>query len=143
MKSPNPPPPPPGGGARYPRYGRELARTICERIAHGESWSQMSKEIGMPSYTTLYLWKKKHPAFAAQLEQARQAGADWKFDQVWDIAEAVPGEGVPQAKLKIDALRWQTTQRAAAKDAKAADDDRKVILNIQVVRFADLKPETP
>lgn len=136
MKKLKPPPPPPsGGGQKYVRMNRELARTICERIARGESWSRMSGEPGMPSYTTLYAWRKKYPGFAAQLEAARLAGADWKFEQVWDIVEAVPGEGVPQAKLKIDALRWQTAQRGAAK--AAADDERQVIFNIRVVNFGE------
>ena len=58
------------------------------------------------------------------------------------LVYAVPGEGVPQAKLKIDTLRWQTTRLAPKTYGdRAAEgggrDDRKVILNIQVVRFGD------
>ncbi|MDP3854379.1 hypothetical protein [Phenylobacterium sp.] len=146
MRKPKPPPASPVGPQKYVRLNRELAQRICDRIAQGESWSRMSGEPGMPSYATLYVWRKKYPAFGAQVEAAKLAGADWKFDQVWDIAQATPGEGVPQTKLKIDALRWQVGRRAAEAAAKAAEcaksaksdaDDGRVILNIRVVNFGD------
>lgn len=138
-----PPPRAVTGGRFGVRFSRQVAETICERIARGESWSKISADDDMPSYTTLYTWLKKSPEFAEMYLAARQALADRKFDDAWEIADAVPGEGVPQAKLKIDTLRWQTTRLAPktygerAADSGGGRDDRKVILNIQVVRFGD------
>ncbi len=142
MKAMTPPPRAVMGRQSCVRFSRQVAETICERIAQGESWSRISADEDMPSYTTLYSWLKKYPEFAELYMSARQALADRKFDDAWEIADAVPGEGVPQAKLKIDTLRWQTTRLAPKTYGdRAAEgggrDDRKVILNIQVVRFGD------
>ena len=143
MKTMTPPPRAVMGRSACVRFSRAVAEEICERIAQGESWSQISADEAMPSYTTLYSWLKKYPEFAELYMSARQALADRKFDSAWQIADAVPGEGVPQAKLKIDTLRWQTTRLAPkvygdrAAEAGGSRDERRVILNIKVVRFGD------
>jgi hypothetical protein len=47
----------------------------------------------MPAFTTVHLWRRADPDFAARYEEARLIGADWLADEIIDIANAVePGE---------------------------------------------------
>lgn len=93
-------------GARllpYQRYSPKLATAILDRLAQGERWHRLCREEGMPSYATLYAWRRRHPAFAEGLELAREAAADLKADLALETAENAPS-GAPGDKLRIDTL---------------------------------------
>lgn len=54
-----------------------LAGTICKRIAGGRSLASVARDPDMPCARTLAAWLKRHPEFAAQVEDAYQDQAFW------------------------------------------------------------------
>jgi len=62
-----------GGGLPAPRrFGVEVERAICARVAAGESLLAALGGEGMPCYNTVMRWKTRRPAFAAALDAARR-----------------------------------------------------------------------
>jgi len=68
-------------------YTPELATEICERIATGETLRAICREAHMPSWVTVYAWRKANPEFAARLAAARDLGADAIAEQALEIAD--------------------------------------------------------
>lgn len=104
----------------------EVAAEICDRLAKGESLRSIcaDQEAGwLPSETTVRRWLATGDAeeagqfadFRRQYAHAREAQADTKFEQAWDIAEAATAETVQVARLKIDTIKWQTSKLAPKK----------------------------
>lgn len=119
------------------RYSEAVAGAICERIAAGETWSRICEDPRMPTYTALYVWKRRHPAFAAQVKLAQEAAADRYMDEALTIADGVTKDTVSQAKVKIDTLRSRTARLdAAAKgEADKGGPAPRTVFNIKIVRF--------
>ncbi|WP_337187007.1 hypothetical protein [Phenylobacterium sp.] len=112
------------------RFSRLLAEAICERLAQGERWSEMSKEDGMPGYVTFYTWLEKKPGFAAQVAAARRMAADYCVDQALKVAEAATKDTASADRLRVDTLLKRATQVATeGRDDRAAaaqPDTRRV-----------------
>lgn len=94
-------------------YSDELAQSICEGIALGKSLVTVLKAKGMPSYTAVIDWLKKHPEFAVLYAQAREDQADFDADQIGQIAdETRRGKVDPAAaRVAIDAYKWTAGRR--------------------------------
>jgi len=82
--------PPPGApGARTPvRYSPELGRTICTRIAAGETQRALADEAGMPSAWTMRDWARRIPEFAEAFEAARRRALARQLAQERRVDEA-------------------------------------------------------
>ncbi|MCR5879411.1 hypothetical protein [Phenylobacterium sp. J367] len=65
-----------GGAVIYARYSPDLGAEICRRIAAGEVWAHMARRGRMPNPGAIYEWRKRYPAFAEALAQAREIAAD-------------------------------------------------------------------
>ncbi|MGF6738489.1 terminase [Paraburkholderia atlantica] len=70
-----------------PSYTPELAAEICERISSGETLRAICRDAHMPSWVTVYEWRKLSPEFSARLAAARELGADAIAEQALDIAD--------------------------------------------------------
>jgi hypothetical protein len=88
---------------RPTKYSAEIADTLCELIAEGNSASAACKHVGIPM-KTMYAWLREHDDFRNNYARARDDQADTFADQMCDIAEF--DEDVQRAKLKIDARKW-------------------------------------
>lgn len=107
--------PPARAKAPQVRYGAAITAEICERLAKGEPWATICTFEGMPSYTTLYAWQDKDPAFAEAVARARLQGADACADEALSVARAATKETAPQARLLVSTLM----RRAALISPKA------------------------
>lgn len=109
--------------ARPAMYSQELADTVCERIANGESLRRICKDEGMPSMTTVLKWLGNDEQFALQYARAREIQAEGFFDEIADIADnasndwmetcdpdnpgyRLNGEHIQRSKLRVDARKW-------------------------------------
>lgn len=109
--------------ARPAIYSIELADTVCERIANGESLRRICKDEGMPSMTTVLKWLGSNEQFALQYAHARELQAEGFFDEIADIADnasndwmetcdpdnpgyRLNGEHIQRSKLRVDARKW-------------------------------------
>ena len=140
---------PAGASARLPprrrgvRYSEAVAEAICERMAAGEPWSRISQDPRMPTYTALYNWKRKHPAFAEKVRLAQEAAADLHMDQALSIADEVTKDTVSQARVKIDALKSRTARldAAARGETRKPEAGPRTVFNIKIVRFGDFEDD--
>jgi hypothetical protein len=108
---------------RPSEFSQEVADTICERIAHGESLRAICRDETTPAMSTVFKWLSQRPAFAEQYALAREAQADALFDEILDIADDSSGdtkivgrdgeerevcdaEFVQRSRLRVDARKW-------------------------------------
>jgi len=113
------------GQVIYVRYTPTVVRRICERLASGDSWPQICSTEGMPSYSTLYVWRRKYPEFSEAVDAAREHGADLCADRALAVAAAATKDTVQQDRLHVGVLmkraaltaprRWGGKAEPAAK----------------------------
>lgn len=118
--------------ARPSDYTAEMADTICERLAGGESLRSICAEEGMPSQSMVFRWLGQNEAFREQYAHAREAQADALFDDILEISDdgrndwmarlgekdagwAVNGEHIQRSRLRVDARKWMASKLAPKK----------------------------
>lgn len=108
-------------------YTDELAKEICEQIAHGNSLVSILKKEGMPSYQTVLDWLLKaeqgiepYKNFLGMYTRAREDQAEYLADEIIDIADNSTNdtivdekgrarcdhEWVHRSRLRVDARKW-------------------------------------
>lgn len=101
-------------------FQEEQFAIVCERMADGETLSAICKEADTPSRATFLRWVKNDTARSKAYQLARQAQADFYFDQIKDIAfdsseDALVNqrgtvvanhEFIGRSRVKVDALKW-------------------------------------
>jgi hypothetical protein len=101
--------------ARKPvTYTRELGLKICEDVAMRRPLAEVCAEPGMPSERTVYTWRRTHPEFAADYEEARKWRAEARADFIDGIAQRLETKEIdPQtARTLFDIERWQASKEA-------------------------------
>jgi hypothetical protein len=73
--------------ARPSDYSDDIAGTICERIADGESLRSICSQEGFPHKATVFRWLASNEAFRDHYARAREAQADALFDEILEIAD--------------------------------------------------------
>lgn len=126
--------PPARAKAPEVRYSARITAEICERLAKGEPWSSVCTFEGMPSYTTLYAWQDKDPAFAAAVARARLQGADACADEALIVARGATKETAPQARLLVTTLMRRAAMIAPkAWGGKAEKEARQTPERVEIV----------
>jgi hypothetical protein len=101
--------------ARKPvTYTREMGLMICEEVAMRRPLAEVCAEPGMPSERTVYTWRRSHPVFAADYEEARKWRAEARVDFIDGIAQRLEAKEIdPQtARTLFDIERWQAAKEA-------------------------------
>jgi hypothetical protein len=109
-------------------FSQEIADTICERIANGESLRSICANEDMPSQVSVFRWLAAREEFCKQYALAREAQADALFDEMLDIADdgrndwmatkdddgesgwRANGEHIQRSKLRLDARKWMASK---------------------------------
>jgi hypothetical protein len=68
-------------------YTPELADEICERIANGETLRAICRDPHMPSWVTVYTWRKTYPQFSERFALARELGGDAIAEEALEISD--------------------------------------------------------
>lgn len=102
----------------------ELAATICDRIADGQTLREICRDEAMPGSTTVKRWLRQDEAFRTQYAQAREEQAEHFADEIAEIADdgsndwmdrqlengrvvrTLDHEHVSRSKLRIDTRKW-------------------------------------
>lgn len=111
--------------SRPSKFSQDLADSICEIIANGESLRSICANEEMPARSTVFKWLSERPEFADQYARAREAQADAIFDDILDIADdgsndwmerigeegrsigwRENGEALRRSVLRVDARKW-------------------------------------
>lgn len=104
----------PKGPGRPSAYSDELADTICERMANGESLRNICRDDGFPDRNTVLRWlaKQEHAEFAAKYARAREAQADYLAEDMQDVADGAKPEDVQVARLRVLTMQWRASKLA-------------------------------
>lgn len=101
-------------------YSDDVAATICQRLACGESLRAICLGDDMPDRTTVYDWLFRIPEFASQYTRAREEQAETMADDIVAIADEsyhdhdidenghvrVNNEAIQRSKLRVEARKW-------------------------------------
>lgn len=101
-------------------YTQEMANTICEQIAEGQSLRSICQAEDMPAKSTVFKWLTQNKDFADQYARARETQADAIFDEILSIADDglndtyTDEEGnvrtnqdvIARSRLRVDARKW-------------------------------------
>ena len=124
-------------------YTEQLADTICQRIADGESLRSIGRDPAMPCVDSMRKWLIKHESFVARYTRAREEQADKYAEEIVQIADEglndwmtendpdnpgyrLNGEHVQRSKLRIDARKWV----AAKLRPKVYGENNRTDLNV-------------
>lgn len=94
------------GGRRRGAYCEATAMEVFVRLALGEAMTAICEDPGMPSQSTVALWRARYPEFAERMARARQVQAERFCDLGWEIASAVTPEDAYATDVKLRHLRW-------------------------------------
>lgn len=133
-------------------FDQAIADEICDRLAKGESLRKIcgaERDDFMPGRTTVLKWLGENEAFASQYARAREAQADCKFEEAWEIAEKATAESVQVARLQVDTIKWQASKLAPKKygDKVAVtggdpEQGDKPVQHALTVEFVRARPNT-
>ena len=118
-------------GGRPSIYSDELAATICERLAEGESLRSICRDEDMPCKSTVLAWLSddKHAGFRDQYAYAHEMQADHFHDEIIEIADetgadlttddsgkvTINHEVVARSRLRVDTRKWLMARLAPKK----------------------------
>jgi hypothetical protein len=93
-------------------YSFDLAKKICEKLAGGNTLTEICKSKQMPASSTVRKWVLEHSDFGEIYTCAREMQAEHYADKILEIQEKVKrGEIDPSAaRVSIDALRWYVSK---------------------------------
>ena len=87
-------------------YTQEIADTVCQRIAEGESLRTMCRDDDeMPSERTVYRWLNANEAFCQQYACARKTWADAQIEEIIAVSKDVDLKA-DDKRVQIDTLKW-------------------------------------
>jgi hypothetical protein len=146
-------------------YTPELADSICERLATGESMRSVSRDPDMPAMCTLFKWLRVHESFAEQYTRAKEESADALVEDMLDIADdgtndwieecddegakaayKLNGEHVQRSRLRVDTRKWAASKLKPKKYGEKVDlnhggqPDNPLNLLIQEISGSTLEP---
>lgn len=105
-------------------FSQELADEICERIALGETLTEITSDEDKPSPSTVWRWQRSHDDFRKAIAHAREAQTRMWADQIVDLAddssndwtirrrqngeaeEVLNRDHIERVKMQIDARKW-------------------------------------
>ena len=116
---------------RPSNYTDEIAASICERIADGESLRKICRDDAMPDKATVFRWlaDDSRTDFRDQYARAREAQADAMADEILEIAddgrndkytdedgrERTDQDVIARSRLRVDARKWLASKMAPKK----------------------------
>jgi hypothetical protein len=121
-------------------YCNELAETICDRLAGGESLVQICKGDDMPHRSTVLRWMASRPDFAAMCYRARQEQADYLFDEMARIEDDVEaGVLAPDvARVVLSSKQWRAAKLAPKKCGNHTTVDTNTAVAVTQTRRLDI-----
>src|SRR5260370_31417661 len=108
----------------------ELCAKICERLAQGETLTDICRDATMPDWSTVHRWAARCDAFRNDLARAREQQAEVWADEVRDIsdAELPTREAIRRARLRMQSRQWL----AGKYNSRFADKPNQTQVNVGV-----------
>ena len=101
-------------------YTDELAEEICFRMSTGEGLIQICRDDNIPDRRTILRWVANNPDFCHKYTLAREAQADYYFEEMLEIADdpksdsyidekgnqRIDHENINRSRLRVDTRKW-------------------------------------
>jgi hypothetical protein len=104
-----------GRNGNQPVYTPEIAKTICDRLAKGESLIRICRSPGMPAESTVRFWAAQNQhGFAEKYAFARNEQVKRWAEEIIDISDenfrlpdgSIDHGAVQAARLRVDTRKW-------------------------------------
>ena len=113
-------------------YSQELADTICERVALGESVRAIARDEVMPAMSSIFKWLAENKSFSEQYAHAKEESSDALNEELMELGdEAIrlsqevdpkaSGAVVQAVKLKADNHKWMMSKMKPKKYGDKVD----------------------
>jgi hypothetical protein len=121
---------------KEPRTGRptlktpELCKEICERMAEGETLTNICRDADMPAWTAVHDWKQADESFRQALTRAREQQAEVWAEEIMSISDddLPTHEAIGRARLRMQSRQWL----AGKYNPQFADKPTQVGVNVGV-----------
>src|SRR6266516_3122885 len=86
----------------------ELCKIICERMAQGETLTNICRDPDMPAWTTVHDWKQADESFRQALTRAREQQAEVWAEEIMSISDddLPTHEAIGRARLRMQSRQW-------------------------------------
>ena len=86
----------------------ELCKKICERMAQGETLTNICRDADMPAWTTVHDWKHADGSFRQGLMSAREQQTEVWAEEVKTLSddELDTHEAIGRARLRMQSRQW-------------------------------------
>ena len=122
---------------RPSNYSAELATTICERIADGESLRSICSEVAMPGKSTVMHWLEQHHEFASLMARARDLQADALFDEMINIADDGRNDWMERQASDGQAAGWRENGEAIRRSQIRISTRQWMAARLQPKKYGD------
>ena len=96
----------PAKGGAISTYCVTTAHEIFRRLCEGESVTSICRDEAMPSFSTVYLWRRNNREFAEAMRVAYEIQAERFCDLGWEMAQAATPETAYLTHVRLGQLRW-------------------------------------
>lgn len=117
---------------RPSKFTEEIATTICDRLAGGESLRSICETEGLPDRNTVIRWILGNEDFYRQYARAREIQMEGWAEDIVEISdqvligkktktypdgttEVMTGDMIERARLKVDTRKWVMSKLAPKK----------------------------
>lgn len=100
-------------------YTKELADSICERLAEGQSLRSVCRGEDMPDKATVFRWIRTHNEFRDQYTRAKEEAADALAEEIIDLSDGA---------IEVIKRGAEKKSSALAQAVKLQVDTRKFIM---------------
>lgn len=126
-------------------YNKEVADEFCERLALGETATDIHKDPNMPSAKVIYKWRQLHPDFEASHARAREDQMHSWSDQVISLVDnaemgyniKVPLDSPDLEKIEADGFVHFKFRKHHLAHAQAMAHERKWLMGKLVAMYGD------
>lgn len=114
--------------AMHMRYSHELSKAIEDLYFSGQSFHAISKQPGMPAYSTLLKWYAQNAEFRSRIDEADIARAIHHRDQALERATdpMLGKDEVSAARLAFDAHVWAAEKANPNKFGKQINQSTQI-----------------
>jgi hypothetical protein len=119
---------PPPAAPRPRSYTEALGKLILERMANGETATEICRDPTMPTWSALKRWERDNADFARRYEIARKQCCEYHTDEIIEIADdsrndyvervdkrghtrvVFDRESFERSRLRVDTRKWHASK---------------------------------
>lgn len=124
--APESPPEPPSAG-RPRSFSKEVGETICDRMANGETPTEVCRDTAMPTWQTLCRWRRQNEDFDRRFRTAWESCCEYMLCDAVSIADNATNDYVDRltkkgvlrvfdrehferSRLRVDLRKWAASK---------------------------------